>query len=504
MVMETPSPQCVGREFVRQYYTLLHEAPLHLHRFYSHNSSFVHGGVEKPGEEQPPVMGQVDIHKKIMSLNFRDCHAKIRQVDSQATVGNAVVVQVTGELSNNGQPMRRFMQTFVLAPQSPKKYYVHNDIFRYQDEVFHDNDTDTENQDEDSDVENVDSNPSSVQEVVPDQSIATYYSEPPSALSNGTAHLEERVDSASQKSEEEEEELKQEEEAELTEEIFQDKVEEQTSVEPEPQEPEEPAHLETQFTEEPKSLSWAAMAGKKANSTSSSTVPPSMPPAPSVTYKAPPTQGFPKIEAKQDSTAPTGAPQPQRAPRQQRGDRFRDRDRFGRGEGDGDADSQGGRRGGSMGGGASRHPDSHQLFVGNLPHNITEKELVDFFTGYGTVVELRINTKGSGGKLPNFGFVVFDNADPVKNILSNKPIMFNGEHRLNVEEKKARGEGGRQGGRGGMRGTMTGPGRGMGGGMGGRGGSRGGGGMGGPRPDRGSVGGGRGGGGGGMMTGSRR
>ena len=32
MVMETPSPQCVGREFVRQYYTLLHEAPLHLHR----------------------------------------------------------------------------------------------------------------------------------------------------------------------------------------------------------------------------------------------------------------------------------------------------------------------------------------------------------------------------------------------------------------------------------------------------------------------------------------
>jgi len=34
------------------------------------------------------------IHKKIMSLNFRDCHAKIRQVDSQATIDNAVVVQV--------------------------------------------------------------------------------------------------------------------------------------------------------------------------------------------------------------------------------------------------------------------------------------------------------------------------------------------------------------------------------------------------------------------------
>ena len=32
MVMEPPTPQCVGREFVRQYYTLLNQAPLHLHR----------------------------------------------------------------------------------------------------------------------------------------------------------------------------------------------------------------------------------------------------------------------------------------------------------------------------------------------------------------------------------------------------------------------------------------------------------------------------------------
>jgi len=38
------------------------------------------------------------IHKKIMSLNFRDCHAKIRQVDSQSTIDKAVVVQVTGQI----------------------------------------------------------------------------------------------------------------------------------------------------------------------------------------------------------------------------------------------------------------------------------------------------------------------------------------------------------------------------------------------------------------------
>jgi len=42
--MAQPSPQQVGREFVRQYYTVLHEAPELLHRFYSSGSTFVHGG----------------------------------------------------------------------------------------------------------------------------------------------------------------------------------------------------------------------------------------------------------------------------------------------------------------------------------------------------------------------------------------------------------------------------------------------------------------------------
>jgi len=36
--------------------------------------------------------------------------------------------------------MRRFTQTFVLAVQAPKTYYVHNDIFRYQDLMFNDED----------------------------------------------------------------------------------------------------------------------------------------------------------------------------------------------------------------------------------------------------------------------------------------------------------------------------------------------------------------------------
>ena len=48
---------------------------LFLDRFYSHNSCFVHGGVEKPGEEQPPVMGQA-----VRYSNFIfDIHACLRK-----------------------------------------------------------------------------------------------------------------------------------------------------------------------------------------------------------------------------------------------------------------------------------------------------------------------------------------------------------------------------------------------------------------------------------------
>ncbi|XP_067671821.1 ras GTPase-activating protein-binding protein 2-like isoform X4 [Haliotis asinina] len=470
MVMETPSPQCVGREFVRQYYTLLHEAPVHLHRFYSHNSCFVHGGVEKPGEEQPPVMGQADIHKKIMSLNFRDCHAKIRQVDSQATVGNAVVVQVTGELSNNGEPMRRFMQTFVLAPQSPKKYYVHNDIFRYQDEVFHDNDSDDaevaeEAGDSEQDVvENGQQVDSGTQE-----STTSFYDQPP-PLSNGSSHVED-VDEAVGVAEEGKDV---EEKLELEDEKFDEKVELKSSpgapsVAIAPSAATTTPGTASTITEathddeeepqvEAKPFSWAAMASKNTVSGSAP------PPVSSPTVKSQQTRPEPKPDPSlaAAAAAATAAPQPQRPPRQAREQRSEQRgERTSMSRDDGDNDSISGRRG-------SRFPDSHQLFVGNLPHNISEKELKSFFEQYGKVMELRINTKSGGGKLPNFGFVVFDSPQPVQDILRIKqtqPIKYNGEHRLNVEEKKPRGDGGRIGGGGG-------------GGGGGRGGSTRGGGMG--------------------------
>ncbi|OTF71115.1 ras GTPase-activating protein-binding-like protein, partial [Euroglyphus maynei] len=106
------------------------------YRFYSDDSTFIHGPLDKPGQNRELYChGHKQINNKIMSLNFSNCHTKVRQVDSMRTLGNGIVIQIVGDLSNNRQPSRRFHQTIVLAPESPNKYYVRNDLFRYQDDV---------------------------------------------------------------------------------------------------------------------------------------------------------------------------------------------------------------------------------------------------------------------------------------------------------------------------------------------------------------------------------
>lgn len=62
-----------------------------------------------------------------------------------------ILSKVSGELSNDGEPMRRFTQTFVLGTHSPRMYYVHNDIFRYQDMLLSDEEGETQPSNDDAD-----------------------------------------------------------------------------------------------------------------------------------------------------------------------------------------------------------------------------------------------------------------------------------------------------------------------------------------------------------------
>lgn len=135
MVMEKPTPLLVGWKFVRQHYAPVNQALDMLHRFYGKNSSHVHGGLDSNGKPADAVYRQKEIHRKVVSQNFTNCHTKILHVDAYAMLNDGVVVQVMVLLSNNNQALRRFMQMFVLAPEGSIAYqfYVHNDIFRHQD-----------------------------------------------------------------------------------------------------------------------------------------------------------------------------------------------------------------------------------------------------------------------------------------------------------------------------------------------------------------------------------
>lgn len=95
-----------------------------------------------------------------------------------------------------------------------------------------------------------------------------------------------------------------------------------------------------------------------------------------------------------------------------------------------------------------RYPDGQQVFVGNLNQDLSEAELRTYFSQYGKVMDMRINTNSkqqSGRRLPNYGFVVFEEKQAVENLLnaskSNSITYKNDkgvEYRLNVEEKRAR------------------------------------------------------------------
>lgn len=461
-MVTVPSPQCVGREFVRQYYTLLNQEPVQIHRFYTKQSWFLHGRAEN-GLNEPPVVGQEAIYNKIKELNFNDCHTKIRQVDSHSTVGGGVVVQVSGELSNHGQPMRRFMQTFVLAPgEGPRKYYVHNDIFRYQDEVFSEETSDepadgTVDSEGEEDVpqpgqvsNNVNSysQPNQEQEVPQDKANDNlHYTDQgqtngPGGLLNQDPLLNDNV------GDEESSELQ---------EVVIDKQPQIPHLEPvketpgiQPLEEKEPlsadGHLnDAPYDEEPeeaeeeeeelegpgsetevpledisgepaesvpeKPKTWAALAASRT------------PPAQSSSATS--TNSRPARQAQQPLPQPVLQPPPRPQPAPARSSK----------------DARGGMNTRDARLTARNAPDNHQVFIGNLPAGVKDEEVRNVFSKYGTILEIRLNPK-------NFGFVIFNSSEPVEQILINRPIKI-GSHEINIEEKKPSGSVGRGGGGGG-------------------------------------------------------
>ncbi|KAJ7634888.1 hypothetical protein FB45DRAFT_830387 [Roridomyces roridus] len=123
----TVNPSEVGWQFVPQYYTFVNKQPDRLHQFYTKKSTFIHG---TEGDDGKPCLGQQEIHQRITAIGFQDCKVFIHSVDAQSSADGGIIIQVIGEMSNNSDPWRKFVQTFFLAEQ-PNGYFVLNDIFRF-------------------------------------------------------------------------------------------------------------------------------------------------------------------------------------------------------------------------------------------------------------------------------------------------------------------------------------------------------------------------------------
>lgn len=333
--------------------------------------------------------------------------------------------------------MRRFLQTFVLALQSPTKYYVRNDIFRYQDEIFLDEDecSEAERTDAEQDRQELVPQPTNTQPMASKESSITSTAATDFYESvNGNAHETTQGDKV---------------EAEVSSDPVTDvkdidyppdiigKNDEylKPSIQNQQSELKTYANMvsKTPVVFGPPFASQAVLTNNiknlDLNNTSAPiTRPTEASPTPNVTL---PTSHFNnQVPAPINKPPQTGNFMGQRPtggdyrgrPRNQHNNNARrndsreitpGRNTYTDGESTENIDFPI----------KKQYPDEQQVFVGNLPQAIDDEQLRTFFSKYGKILDVRINRqnqKAQAGKTPNYGFVTFENADIVQSILKQK------------------------------------------------------------------------------------
>ncbi|CAF1201368.1 unnamed protein product [Adineta steineri] len=410
------TPQQIGKAFVVQYYRLLHEHPESLHRFYSSSSTFMHDDPLKT------VTGTEAIAKRIEELSLKSRHVKIRQVDCHSTVGSSVVVQVCGEISSSSvndsqtQPiMKRFVQTFVLTPadNSKQKYYVHNDIFRYQDSPT---------------SILINDNTKTSMTTINNNEVTSF--ESPADTANSSAIIETPITPSAANHIE----------------FFDNTIVDKKEGKPEKNvsstlniTPPITPVVEQAKEQTSKPKSYRDAIGKKekpVTTTTSTEIQPASPPSTSTT-----TPATPAVTATTPTTAKSNKSNKQqkkaaaksngnnnttnRAPRghpQDANDYYDDSWYYGNVE---------------EGYLSTGYTDDQEIFVGNLSAQVTENEIHELFRPYGSLLLVRIGNTGSQVGAANFAFVVCQSIEMAKAIVTDHENLMKTQ-KINVEAKKRR------------------------------------------------------------------
>lgn len=84
--------------------------------------------------------------------------------------------------------------------------------------------------------------------------------------------------------------------------------------------------------------------------------------------------------------------------------------------------------------GCNTHVNKRKIFVGGLPHNLTDGELKSYFDSFGTIVDAVVIHDKEYSKPRGFGFVTFDSEEAVDSVLKKSFHQLNNKR---VEVKRA-------------------------------------------------------------------
>jgi len=124
--VEVPSPSDVAEEFGKGYYSTLSTKPHEIHKFYKADSVFT--TFNEGSNDNDRIVGPDAIQEKLQASGLQNYRVRLPVFQAQESIDGSIFILAKGTFAKRDAVPRPFIQTFLLAPQSPSGWYVKNDI----------------------------------------------------------------------------------------------------------------------------------------------------------------------------------------------------------------------------------------------------------------------------------------------------------------------------------------------------------------------------------------